>query len=331
MPDAQCLMPSTPPNLCILGSLNMDLVVRAPRLPAPGETLIGGEPASIPGGKGANQAVAASRHAAVSMIGAVGDDAKSEGMRQVLADNQIGATNILTRAGVQTGLAIITVSESDSQNTIIVSPGANGTLSPADVEAAGSTIAAADVLLMQLESPMPAVIRAAQLAKEAGVTVMLNAAPASKLPWDLLAGIDVLIVNQSEAAAILAAATMGTDPDEIAKQPVEQQLDLLERLGVSCIVMTLGAEGAAFSRAREVQRVPAFPVTPIDTVGAGDAFCGMFAARWAEHQIAGGIDNETIKDAVTWACAAGALATMKRGAIPAMPMRAEVVKLLCGR
>ncbi len=324
-------MPPAPPQLCILGSINMDLVVRAPHLPAPGETLLGGPFATLPGGKGANQAVAAARTGSlIRMIGAVGDDAHGQQMRETLAADAVDCSAISTRPGTPTGIAIITVGE-DSENTIVVAPGANATLGEPDVLAARAAITSADLLLMQLEVPLHTVTRAALLAKESGVTVVLNAAPACKLPWDLLAALDVLVVNQSEAATVLAAATMGADAAEIALWSPERQLEGLDRLGIPCIIMTLGAEGAAISHRRSVRRISSFPITPIDTVGAGDAFCGTFATRWAEHQISGALDPDAIADAATWACAAGALATTRAGAIPSLPARAEVVKLLCGK
>lgn len=331
MPSAYVLtMP--PPSLCILGSINMDLVVRAPSLPTPGQTLLGGPFDTLPGGKGANQAVAAARAgASVAMIGMTGRDDFGSRMRAVLAENAVSLAAVGTADTAPTGVALITVADDTSDNTIIVAPGANALVTPNHVDRAAGAIISADVLLMQLEVPLAAVTRAAQIAKDAGVTVMLNAAPAAKLPWDLLAALDVLIVNQSEAAHIVAAATMGGDPDEVARRPVEDQLDAIERLGVSCAVMTRGADGAAVSRSRSTRRVSTFAVDAVDTVGAGDAFCGVFAARWAEHQASSSLDADAIIDAATWACAAGALATTRRGAIPSIPQRSEIIRLLCSR
>lgn len=309
----------------------MDVVVRSPRLPAPGETLMGGGFGTHPGGKGANQAVAAARMgAAVRMIGAVGLDAHGAEMRRVLGEAGVDVAGVAQRAGVATGVAVITVAES-AENTIVVSAGANATVLPADVDAAEEVIGSADVLLLQMEVQEEAVLRAAQIGKERGVTVILNAAPARKLSWDLLASLDVLIVNESEAALVLAAATMGADAGEMAALAVEERLDRLARLGVPCVIMTEGARGASFVRERVSRNVPAFAVTPVDTVGAGDAFCGVLAARWAEHQVGGRVDAEAVQDAVTWACAGGAIATMKEGAIGSLPVRGEIVKMLCGR
>ncbi|MBX3392471.1 MAG: ribokinase [Phycisphaeraceae bacterium] len=323
---------SPPANICVLGSINMDLVVRSPRLPSPGETLLGGSFSAFPGGKGANQAVAAARAGALAtMIGMVGHDAHGQRLRRELADNAVGDSGVATDDHAPTGVGLITVGENSSENTIVVAPGANARLTPAHVESVRELIAAADVLLVQLEVPMDAVVRAAQVASQSGATVMVNAAPAAPLPWELLDAADVVIVNQNEAARVIAHATVGGDAGEVATRPVDEQLDAIERLGVGCAVITLGSHGAAFSRARECRRVPAFEVTAADTVGAGDAFCGYFAARYAEHRAAASLDADALTDTVTWACAAGALAATRHGAIPSLPRRDEVVRLLCRR
>lgn len=304
------------PRLCVVGSLNIDLVVRAPRLPAPGETLLGGTFSTSPGGKGANQAVAAARlDAIVSMIGAVGDDANGLVMLEALTDEGIDATGVRATESAATGVALITVADASSpgssrgENTIVVAPGANGTVTPADVDANSRAIADADVLLMQLECPVDAVARAAAIAKDHGVTVILNAAPARALPVDLLALVDVLVVNRVEAESV----ARGRD---------------LDTLPVPTIVVTRGSEGATIHRRATSRHVAAFAVSAVDSVGAGDAFVGALATRWAEHQAASALDDTGIADAMCWACAAGALATTRAGAIPSLPARAEVAALL---
>lgn len=331
-------------RICTLGSINMDLVARAPRLPRPGETLLGSAFSTSPGGKGANQAVAAARMSAdVSFIGAVGDDPHGREMLALLSSEGIDTSRILTRPGIPTGIAAITVGD-DGENTIVVAPGANATLTPADIDAARPLIAAADILLMQLEVPLDAVIRGAELAHDLGATVILNAAPAHTLPAALLANIDILVVNETEALA--AAASLAASPfapsrplDPAEPSPLLDELDALiarlGTLGIPAAVLTAGARGALFSRGREPPgRIPACPASPVDTVGAGDAFCGALAVRLAEHQIGGqrtaepGPDRMSIMDSVCWACAAGALATTKPGAIPSLPTRAEVIRLL---
>jgi ribokinase len=306
----------TRPRICVLGSINTDLVVRSPRLPAPGETILGGPFETHPGGKGANQAVAAARMGAeVAMIARVGEDDHGRTVCAALEAEGIDGSRVFVTAGSATGVALITVADS-AENTIVVAPGANAALSPADVDTARETIARADVLLMQLETPMETVARAAEIAREAGTTVMLNAAPGRALPAGLLASIDVLVVNETEAA-LVAGPLGGGDC-----------LDRLRVTGVGAMALTLGAAGARYLYAEATGHVEPFAVQPVDTVGAGDAFTGTLAARWGEHQVAGALDPLAVADAVCWANAAGALATTRRGAIPSLPTRREVVALL---
>jgi len=310
-----------PARLCILGSINTDLVVRAPRLPAPGETLLGGPFWTSPGGKGANQAVAAARMGAgVSMIGAVGDDDHGRAMLGTLGAEGVDLTHVATRVGVPTGVALISVAE-QGENTIIVAPGANATLTPADADAARDAIGGADVLLVQLEVPLETVARAAAIARNAGTAVILNAAPAHPLSADLLALIDVLVVNETEGAAIALR-----DPPGPGGLP--RLAESLARLAPPTVVLTLGARGLWYSHARSAATLPAHSVHAVDTVGAGDAFCGVLATRWAEHRAAAHLDADGVRDALYWASAAGALATTRRGAIPSLARRSEVVALL---
>lgn len=329
-------------RICIVGSINMDLVVRAPRLPAPGETILGGAFERHPGGKGANQAAAAARMGAeVRMIGLVGDDEHGRAMREALAASGVDVSAVES-AEAPTGVALITVDEL-GENTIVVASGANALLTPARVDAAAAAIREADVLLMQLEAPVAAVTRAAEIAREAGVAVMLNAAPAphdphEPLPDDLIAAVDILIVNEGEAAAIARSAQSvsfaPTRPPEegggagSSAGPHPALAPLLD-IGPGALVVTLGVQGAAFSWERDAGSAPAFAVQPVDTVGAGDAFCGAFACRWGELRASGQLlDRMSMVDALSWACAAGALATTKAGAMPSLPTRAETLALL---
>lgn len=338
------------PRVCIVGSINMDLVVRAPRLPRPGETILGGAFATHPGGKGANQAVAAARMgAAVTMIGRVGADDHGRALRGVLAAEGIDVSRVAETSGVATGVALITVAgrgegstnhargaaamdresvetgvvggtavAGAGENTIVVASGANGLVNPADVDAAREAIMAADVLLLQMETPFETVTRAAEMGKDVGTTVMLNAAPARRLPIELMTLVDVLIVNEGEASVVAAGA--GLDEESL--------LEALADLGVGTVAMTLGARGLRFSHQKQPGAVEAYAVSPVDTVGAGDAFCGALATRWAEHQAAGALDAMGVMDALCWASAAGAIATTREGAIPSLPTRGEVVGLL---
>ncbi|RMH12282.1 MAG: ribokinase [Planctomycetota bacterium] len=297
-------------RVCIVGSINMDLVVRTPRLPAPGQTLMGGPFTRFPGGKGANQAVAAARAGAdVSIVGAVGDDEHAASMRRTLEENGVDISQLALREGSATGVALITVDE-QGENTIVVAPGANASVGPDDVEAAGDAIRNADVLLMQLEIPLDAVIRAAEVARASHTKVVLNAAPARALPHQLLQLLDVLIVNRGEAA-VICGRTDREAPESLARG--------LKQLGVSDLVITLGSEGALYAGARTI-RIPAFLVEPIDTVGAGDAFAGAFAVALAERMPS--------ERALRFASAAGALATTRDGAIPSLPGREEIEQLM---
>lgn len=322
-------------RICVVGSLNADIVVRSPRLPAPGETVLGGPLAVYPGGKGANQAVAAARMGvAVSMVGAVGDDEHGRIVRAALEAEGIDLSGLSTRAGVATGVGVVTVAEG-GENSIVVAPGANHTVTPADLERSRAAISAADVLLLQLEIPLETVARAARLARNAGTTVLLNAAPGGPLPADLLADVDVLLVNEVEAEALggSAAPGPGTTPRTGGGVPSspEDLLKAISRTGIGTLIVTAGERGAWYLSGQEIGgRVEAFGVEAVDSVGAGDAFAGVLAARWAEHQAASraGVDPMGLLDALTWASAAGALAATRVGAIPSLPRRAEVVALL---
>jgi ribokinase len=311
------------PRLCVVGSLNMDLVFRVPRLPAPGETITGGPAETHPGGKGANQAVAAARlGAAVTMVGRVGDDEPGRRLRAALAAERVDVQHVLPTPGVGSGAAAVTVAAA-GENTIVIVPGANAKLTPADIDSHRYAITSADVLVMQLETPMDAVARAARAAREAGVTVILNAAPASELPADLLACVDVLVVNECEAATLTRSAA-SADADQDA-----EMLRRLARLPVGTVVLTVGSRGSWVGRAESLPtRAEPFQVRVVDTVGAGDAFIGAFAVRWAAQQVSGGVDDVGLLDCLCWANAAGALAATRHGAIPSLPSRAEVVALL---
>ncbi len=299
------------PRICVLGSINMDLVIQTPRFPAPGETLLGGQFRTYPGGKGENQSVAAARMgAAVSMIACIGDDAYGKSLRDVLAAECVDTTHVMTRAGIATGIALITVN-AEGENTIIVAPGANGQLSPHDVDTHRAAVTAADALVMQLETPLASIKRAAEIARGAGKTTILNAAPALPLAVELLPWIDVLIVNRTEAA-LMAGMSADAPPPALAER--------LRSAGAHCVVITLGAAGAVARDQHGMIEQRAFPIQPIDTTAAGDAFVGAVATS-----LASGSD---LRDAVRWGCAAGALAATKPGALPSLPHRDEVARLV---
>ena len=302
------------PRIAVLGSLNMDLVARAPRFLRPGETLLGHSFHTAPGGKGANQAVAARRLGAhVAMIGRVGDDAFGQALREGLEAEGLDVRHVDVTPSVSTGVALITVDDC-GENTIIVVPGANGLVSMADVARAGPVVAQADVLLLQLEVPLPAVRDAARRARESGVAVILNAAPARPVDAGLLSLIDYLIVNETEAAEM---ASVDAGAPEIAART-------LQDMGAHDVVVTLGAAGALLVAAGgATTSVPAFDVACVDTTAAGDAFVGAFAVALAE--------GLTPDAALRVGNAAGALAVTSAGAQPSLPTRAAVDALQAAR
>ena len=309
------------PSVCVVGSLNMDLVVRAPRLPAPGETISGGPFRSYHGGKGANQAVAAARMGAkVSIIGAIGNEPHGMELASLLNAEGIH-THLLVRSdGTPTGVGIIVVAD-DGENTIVVAPGANMTLTPDEVESAGDLIRGSDVLLLQLEVPMDTVIAAARIGREAGKSVVLNAAPGKPVPPQLLKLIDVLVVNRHEGG-VLAQMDPNGDSGRLAMR--------LSELGPSAVVLTLGSLGSIIAYRGRPKRLPALRVTSVDGVGAGDAFCGALAVGWAAvHQAAQWKSPDEFKlvdAALMEASAAGALATLTHGAIASLPRRTQVLE-----
>ncbi len=309
-----------PPHILIFGSLNMDLVIQAPRHPRPGETLTGGPFRTIPGGKGANQAVAAARLGGqVTMIGAVGADGFGDELIANLAAAGV-ATGRISRSTEATGLALITVSEA-GENTIVLAPGANGTVSTDTVRENEDAIAAADALLLQLEVPLSAVLAAAQTASRHRVPVILNPAPARPLPAELLRHVTYLIPNEHEAALLTGLPT-GT------VEAAARAAAALQEMGVKQVVMTLGgrgalvcdAPGAAESARHAPTIVPSFPVQVVDTTAAGDAFVGAFAVAITE--------GRPLTEAVRWGCAAGALACTVFGAQPSLPTRDAVMGMI---
>lgn len=294
-----------PAHVCVLGSINMDITVRTPRFPEPGQTLLGGPLMTSPGGKGANQAVAASRAgAAVAFIGCVGSDAYGHEMRAVLAAENINLDAVATVESVATGVAVITVDDA-GENTIVVAPGANAHADPLLVSRATAIIARSSWLLMQLEVPIEAVHAAAQIAQRHGVRVALNAAPARRLPAELLASIDTLIVNTGEARLI---AGCEAEEPELARR--------LLALGPSEVIITLGARGALHADRERIEHQQPHKVRAVDTVGAGDTFCG--------HWVAARSAQLAPRACLARAAVAGALATTRRGAIPSIPTHADV-------
>ena len=306
--------PAQRPRVVVIGSINMDLVAEVPHIPAAGETLTGNSLSYIPGGKGANQAVAAARLGAeVRMCGRLGDDAFSATLRHGLTDNGIDATRVLTTAGTSSGVAWIHV-DTAGRNSITVIPGSNGQVTPDDVRGWEDVIQAADVLLLQLEIPCDAVAEAVGLAQHHRVPVVLDLAPIPQqaLPESLWSA-DILSPNQIEAAQLV-----GFPVTDLASATSAAQI-LLAR-GPRGVVIKLGELGALIATHDQPPlHIPALPVTPVDTTAAGDAFTAAFAVAWAE--------TSSWQAAVEFACRAGAAATLTRGAQPSMPTRDQLVDL----
>lgn len=299
--------------IVVFGSINMDLVVRAPRLPTPGETLTGHTFFTAPGGKGANQAVACVRLGAPTrMIGRVGGDVFGETLRAGLSADGIDIAGVLTQPGISSGVALIEVNDA-AENTIVIVPGANGQVGADDLARLEQALGGASTLLIQLEVPLASVVAAAQAARARGVTVILDPAPALPLPPELYAAADIMTPNEIEAAALVGFAIDGAEAAERAAQ-------LLLARGVRQVIIKLGARGAFWHDGTASGLVPAFNVSAIDTVAAGDAFNGGLAAALDAGQ--------PFTSAIRWGMAAGAISATRQGAQPSLPRRSELLALL---
>jgi ribokinase len=295
--------------IVVVGSLNMDLVMRTPRVPVGGETLNGHDFATLPGGKGANQAVACARLGAhVAMIGRVGDDGFGRTLRDGLIADGIDVGGIKPTSATSTGVAMILV-EDIGQNRIVLAAGANGALTPADIDAAAATIAGAAMLVVQLEVPMPVVQRAIAVARASGIPVLLNPAPAAPLPDDIWPQIDILVPNESEAA-LLAGVPVTDVASAFAAARIFRQR------GAGCVLITLGKQGVAVVDDAGERHFPAQVVVAVDTTAAGDTFIGGLAA--------GLVEGLTLDAAVAIGQRASALCVTRHGAQPSIPYRREL-------
>lgn len=293
-------------NVLVIGSLNADLVVKSPRFPQPGETISGDDLQIIPGGKGANQAVATARQGVkTTMVGRVGSDSFGPFLVDNLKSNDVDTSQVL-KTDSATGTAIIVV-DANGQNSIVLSPGANGMVTPADVDSA--SFSNSGLLLLQLEIPTPTVLRAAQRAREHGMQVILNPAPAKPLPAELLSNVDILIPNESELALLTGLPVTDSSSAEVAAKEILKQ-------GVKTVIVTLGSKGALLVTATQVKHVDTYKVNVVDTTAAGDAFIGGFASAI--------LSGKSLEDSVRYGCACGALATTKFGAQPSLPTKDEV-------
>jgi ribokinase len=308
------------PSIVVVGSLNADFVVHVPRFPSPGETLRGERFAVLPGGKGANQACAAARlGASVAIAGQVGTDAHGAFLREAVRATGVETGCIAADEQAATGVALITIA-ADGENQIVLAPGANGTFGPERLAPVLPLIRQSRVVLLQLEIPMATVQRAATEARAAGATVVLDPAPASAVPEDLLALCEFLTPNETELAVLAG------EPPPTSETPIEVIDRRARRLiarGCPQILVKLGDRGARLVLDDRAWHWPAFAVTAVDTTAAGDAFNGAFAVALAEQQ--------PIQRALTFASAAAALSVTKAGAVPSMPSRIEVDQLVSGK
>jgi ribokinase len=298
----------------VFGSVNMDLVARVPRLPVPGETLTGHQFDTIPGGKGANQAVAVARLAvSTQLVGRVGGDRFGQDLIASLETAGVGCDRLLVDQSTTSGVAVIAVDDA-GENHIIIVPGANGRVDQTDVERLKPVLSAAKVLLLQLEIPLNAVIAAAQVAKAAGITVILDPAPAQdNLPTDLYPLVDVITPNQVEASQLV-----GFEVEDV--ETAAKAASILRQRGVGTAIVKLGKQGALCQTAAETFSIPAFPVEVVDTVAAGDAFNGGLAAALAQ--------DFSIQKAIAWGAAVAALSVTKAGAQTSLPSLHELEEFL---
>lgn len=304
-------------KIIVFGSINMDLVARTPRLPIPGETLLGNDFFTAPGGKGANQAVAAAKLGIdTQLVGRLGGDSFGRELLSSLNLAGVETSGVLVDEAAHSGVAVIAVDDSGENHIIIVS-GANGRMNQDDVERLRALLPDAAALLLQLEIPAAAVQAAARAAREAGVRVILDPAPASRgVPAELYPLIDIITPNEIEAGQLVGFPVDG-------EEAAARALSVLLQRGVGTAIAKLGDRGVLCATAEETFFVPAFLVQAVDTVAAGDAFNGGLAAALAS--------GRSLHEAVIWGAAAGALSATKSGAQPSMPDRDTFDKFLQSR
>jgi ribokinase len=301
-------------SIAVFGSINMDLVVRSPHIPVPGETILGSDFVTVPGGKGANQAVAAAQLGLpVHLIGAVGDDGFGQQLRQSLRDYTVDITHVQTIRGAS-GVALITVDDK-GENTIVVASGANMRMTAGILDAVALALDDSKSLLLQLEIPYDLVLTAAHLAKRRKLMVILDPAPAPQkpLPAELYALADIITPNENETLALTGIAPVDDASAAAAANVLHQR-------GAQHVVIKRGAQGVVWSYAGQQQIIPAFVVPAVDTVAAGDCYNGALAV--ALH------DGMLMPVALRFAAASAAIAVTRRGAQSSMPNRREVLALL---
>jgi ribokinase len=301
-------------RIVVVGSSNTDMVIQLDHLPVPGETELGGDFSMAAGGKGANQAVGAARAGGkVTMVARVGRDVFGDQAIAGFRADGIDVEHVIRDGSAKSGVALIYVDKSSGENCIAVASGANGHLSTDDVGRAEKAIAAAQILILQLEIPLPAVAAAASVAARSGVRVILNPAPAQKLPESLMKHISVFTPNEVEAAFYSGVNVVtAADAGRAAAK--------LTAMGIETVIITLGARGSFVATKTEAKLVPGFQITPVDTTGAGDIYNGALAVALGE--------GKTIFEAATFANAAGAIAATRLGAQPSAPNRADIAAMM---
>ncbi|WP_297198046.1 ribokinase [uncultured Pluralibacter sp.] len=296
-------------KLVVLGSINADHILNLENFPRPGETVTGSQYQVAFGGKGANQAVAAGRSGAnIAFIACTGDDDTGERVRKQLASDNIDIVPVSEIAGESTGVALIFVND-EGENVIGIHAGANAALSIELVEAQAARIAEASALLMQLESPLESVLAAAKIAHQNNTTVALNPAPARELSDELLALVDIITPNETEAEKLTGIRIESDDDAAKAAQALHDK-------GIATVIITLGSRGVWASQSGKGQRVPGFRVQAVDTIAAGDTFNGALMTALLEEK--------TLPEAIRFAHAAAAIAVTRKGAQPSVPWRKEI-------
>jgi ribokinase len=303
-------------KITVIGSANVDLIMKVRRLPRPAETITGGEFLHFHGGKGANQAVAAARAGGnVSFIGCLGDDAYAPQIIENLRSAGIETGGVSHASGIPTGTALIFVNET-GENMIAVAPGANAHLSPDHILAGRARIESSSLIMLQMEIPSVTIQAVLELAERLGVPVMLNYAPAAETAVPVGKAISLLVVNELEAEALTGR------PVNDRKAAFGAGAELLRR-GPRTVIVTLGADGATLTGEGDEQHVPAFPVKAVDATAAGDTFCGALAVARVEGQ--------DLLSSVRFASAAAALSATRIGAQPSIPTRPEIDGFLAAR
>lgn len=297
-------------KIVVVGSSNTDLIIKVPEIPRPGETLLGGEFKTFPGGKGANQAVAAARAGGdVIFIAAVGDDAYGDDAIKAYRLDNINTENIKVCKGIPSGIAMITISEK-GENAITVASGANAELRPEDLEEAEEPFHEADYMLIQLETPLDTVLKAVELCKELNTKVVLNPAPAAELSDEILQKVNIITPNETEAERLTGIVVSN-------EHTAASAAEALHKRGIETVIITMGAKGAYLSDNESETRllIPGFSVQAVDTTAAGDVFNGQLAVSLAE--------SKELERAVLEAHGAAAISVQKLGAQSSIPHRGE--------